>query len=103
MTSAAPLTITPGTDPVGRDNTVTLCDGSVVSTWSDAWRQECLARHRDTLDVLRMSSRDAMRHHLDTLGARRGGVYRARLEAEVMTVWRARRAVADSSGVPADA
>lgn len=103
MTSVAPPTITPGADPIGRDNTVTLCGGSVVSTWSDAWRQECLERHRDTLDVLSMSSREARRRHLGTLGARRGDVYRARVEAEVMTVWRSRRAAADSSGVPADA
>jgi hypothetical protein len=100
MTASHLATITPGADPLGRDNTVSLCDGSVVSTWSPAWRAECLERHRDARDVLAMSSQDVRRRHLETLGARRGATYRARLEAEIMTLWRARRAAIASSGDP---
>lgn len=92
------VVITPGSDPLGRDNTVTLCDGSVVSTWSEAWRAECLERHRDARAVLAMADRETRRRHIATLAARRGEVYRVRLEAEIMFVWQARRAAAVFSG-----
>lgn len=97
MNPAHLATITPGSDPLGRDNAVTLCDGSVVSTWSPEWRAECLERHNDAMAVLSLSSREARRRHVDTLTARRGAVYGARLEAEVKTVWHARRAAASGA------
>lgn len=52
--AAAPPEPAPARPPapaaVLRGKLVTLCDGTQVDSWSEAWRMECFARHVLSLD-----------------------------------------------------
>ena len=76
---------------------VTLVDGTVVDSGTEAWRIECEARH-----VLALPDKAARQHYLD--GCRkfdgtmvkgilqqRGPEARDALKAKVMQVWQARQ------------
>lgn len=76
---------------------VTLVDGTVVDSGSEAWRLECEARH-----VLALRSKADRQHYLEgcrkfdgtmTAGIlqRRGVEARDELKAKVMQVWQARQ------------
>ncbi len=90
--TACPASITRGSDPFGRDSTVVLADGRVVSSWSEDWRVECFDRHRHALEILKMRDKPARQLRLAQLGASRGAEYRRRLEAAILARWQAARA-----------
>lgn len=77
---------------------VTLLDGTVVDSGSEAWRLECEARH-----VLALPDKAARQHFLDGcrkfdgtfikgILQRRGVEARDILKAKVMEVWQSRQA-----------
>ena len=62
--------------------TVTLIDGREVDSSSEAWRQECEARH-----ILAMPSIHARRDYLASVLQRRGVKHHAALADLVRAVW----------------
>lgn len=68
------------------DRPVTLYDGQVVSSYSEAWRAECEARH-----VLRMGAKEERQAYLALVDEKRGTAAAERLRDLVMKIWRARR------------
>lgn len=66
---------------------VTLIDGSVVDSGSEAWRHECEARH--LLDRMPLVAR---RLYLATIKTKRGDAAYDRLCATVVAIWEARKA-----------
>lgn len=66
--------------------TVTLFDGTVVDSASEAWRAECEARH-----VLRLPSRGRRLDYLARVEKKRGAEARAALEALGLALWGAMR------------
>lgn len=66
--------------------TVTLVDGSIVASDSEAWRAECEARA-----VLLMRTKGMRYAWLNHIEARRGKEARERLHADVLRVWRLSR------------
>ena len=71
---------------------VTLIDGSVVASDSEAWRHECEARH--LLDGMSLPVRRA---YLAAIKAKRGDAAYDRLAATVTAIWQARRNARGSS------
>lgn len=82
---------------------VTLVDGTVVSTWSEAWRHECEARA-----ILAMKPLAARRAYLygtvDRWNKLSGGIVKKRgpaavkrLEDTMLVLWHARNAAAKQS------
>lgn len=65
---------------------VTLFDGTVVDSASEAWRAECEARH-----LLKLPSIGERRDYLNTVSRRRGLASRAALESLALALWEARR------------
>ncbi len=68
------------------DRPVQLHDGTMVSSYSDLWRQECEAR-----EILAMASKAERQAYLERVELRRGRAATDRLRAVVMKVWEARR------------
>lgn len=69
---------------------VTLHDGRVVDSWSEAWRAECEALH-----VLRLPSKHARHAYLDRVASKRGCAARNALERLAMDVWAALKGAQD--------
>lgn len=71
----------------GERRDVTLFDGTVVDSASEAWRAECEARR-----VLALPSRAHRLDYLARVEKRRGADSRAALEALGLALWQAMRA-----------
>jgi beta-phosphoglucomutase-like phosphatase (HAD superfamily) len=69
---------------------VTLIDGTVVDSASEAWRSECLQRHRHVQTMLRLQLQ-GRRDYVATVGKQEGAEARRRLEAEFTAAWRQRQ------------
>ena len=78
------------------ESLVTLIDGRVVCTWCDAWRLECLQRHKDVQRILGYGSREVRRRALEDVERRDGPLARERLEAAVRAAWAKRLEAAAS-------
>jgi hypothetical protein len=78
------------------DKPVTLCSGREVCNHCPAFRDECLRVHTEAARLLRMSSRDVRRRELSLIESRHGAAFSAKVEAEAMRQWEARRAGAAS-------
>ena len=102
MTAVAPATCSACTGPAGAPR-VTLVCGREVCSWCPDWRAETAAREAEAHCVLRMVDRPTRLRHLETLAARHGAEYRARLEATILDLWNRRRAAAKAQSEPAKA
>lgn len=87
--------------------TVTLLDGSTVSSWSREWLEECRDRHWEVVAVLRLSDRESRREYIAAYERRvfvqltAAGIVpnptecaieaRRRLEAAVLDEWQRKR------------
>lgn len=61
---------------------VTLIDGTVVKSDSEAWRFECEARH-----ILRLPTLEARKGMLKMIEGRRGLPARRNLEEKIWEIW----------------
>jgi hypothetical protein len=73
---------------------VTLIDGSVVDSYSEAWRHQCEAQH--LLDRFQLIPRRA---YLAAIKTRRGDEAYNRLTRTIVALWEARKA---GAGAPVD-
>jgi hypothetical protein len=83
----------PGCSPVE------LLAGGTVCSWSADWLTETRERHTLALRILALPDKEARHARLASLEAsypdtRVGALARERLEAEALSVWQSRRAVA---------
>lgn len=70
---------------------VTLEDGREVCNHCEAWRLECLRRHDEASNVVRMLDIDDRRTEVRRITELRGAEAGRRLEAEVRRLWAKRR------------
>lgn len=77
------------------ERTITLYDGTEVSNYSTLWLAECGARHKLALEFLAMPTKDVRIARLERLSAPNKAFtpeYRRRLEAVILSIWRANQA-----------
>lgn len=68
---------------------VTLIDGSEVDSASEAWRLECLARHRHCCNLGRLN-RMQRNDYIDNLQRKEGNEAARRVRAEFVRQWEQR-------------
>jgi hypothetical protein len=74
----------------GAKTKVVLIDGTVTDTWSNEWREECMARDKHVQAVCRMlgkqyrGRRDA---YCTSVGIMEGAEAEKRLRARIKEVW----------------
>jgi hypothetical protein len=71
--------------------TVELLTGATVCTSCPAWLEETRERQKEAYAILAMSWKEDRQAHLAKVQAERGTLARERLEAVVLSTWKARR------------
>lgn len=75
---------------------MTLHDGRVVSSYSEAWRLEC-----EALTVLAMPTQDKRRAYMDWVDRKRGAAAHKALNDQVWSIWEARKREREAKAPPA--